>query len=306
MKLINKFMDSSIIEKLLFIFFILLIISLICQFTQKKIEGFQEINKTFIENNKQQIDDKFYSQIYDLLFFNKIVSDYEVGNIISNTNPTENSIILDIGSKTGYFVNLFTEFTPNVVGIEKSPDFINKAIERYPRLKENFLCEDILNNHLFENNSFTHIFCLNNDIYQISNKKQLFENCYSWLYPGGYLIIDLLQNPELDTKKNIINLRTNLYPGFVDPTVLLTEDIKFKDFKYKPSYKQIELNKIIFSERFSFNNGIIKNRENIIYFDSIDNILKIAKYLGFIVLKQYSIKDKSNIEHFIYFLQKPN
>ena len=60
-------MDLSIIEKLLFIFFILLIITLICQFTQKKREGFQQINKLFVENNKEQLDDNFYTQIYDLL-----------------------------------------------------------------------------------------------------------------------------------------------------------------------------------------------------------------------------------------------
>ena len=306
MKIINKLINSSFIEKLLFIFFVLLIISLIYQFTKKEREGFQEINSIFIENEKEPLSDKFYTKIYDLLFFNKIVSDYEVGNIISNTKPTQDSIILDIGSKTGYHVNLFSELSTNIIGIEKSQDFINKAIERYPRLKENFLNEDVLNNNLFENNSFTHIFCLKNDIYKISDKKQLLENCYNWLYPGGYLVIDLLNIINLDTKKNIVNLRTNLYPNFVDPNVLMREDIKFKDFIYKPSYREIGINKINFSERFSFNNGKIKYRENIIYFEKIDNILKIAKYLGFIVLKQYSIKDRSDLNNFIYILQKPN
>ena len=160
MNLIKKFNDFSMIEKMLILFFILLIISLFCQFSRSQIEGFQDINNKIEIKDFETLNDDFYTKVFDVLTFNKIVSDFEVGNIITNTQPTERSIILDVGSQSGYLVNLFKEYTPNVVGVEKSKKLIDMAKQRYPSCENKFLNDDIVNNHLFHQNSFTHIFCI--------------------------------------------------------------------------------------------------------------------------------------------------
>lgn len=306
MNMIKKFNDFSTIEIFLILFFILLIISLICQFLKSKKEGFQEIKNEIDVREVNNNYDSFYTNIIDVLTYNKIVSDFEIGNIITNILPSEKSIILDIGSQTGYLVNLFKEYTNNIIGVEKSKSLIDKAIERYPSCKNKFLNDDILNNSLFNQNSFTHIFSLNMNLYYISNKKQFFENCFTWLYPGGYLAINLIPAKNLNIKNKIINIRSNVYPGFIDPSLLMDNSIKFKDFVYKPNYKNIDNENIIFSEKFSFNNGNIRKQETILYMKPMDDILKIAKYLGFIILKQFSIKDKSGVKSYLYILQKPN
>jgi SAM-dependent methyltransferase len=306
MNLIKKFNDFSMIEKILILFFILLIISLFCQFSRNQIEGFQDINNKIEIKDFETLNDDFYTKVFDVLTFNKIVSDFEVGNIITNTQPTERSIILDVGSQSGYLVNLFKEYTPNVIGVEKSKKLIDMAKKRYPSCENKFLNDDILNNHLFHQNSFTHIFCLNLNFYYIENKKQFLENCFTWLIPGGYVAINLVPEEKLNAKNNILNIRKNVYPDFVDPSLLLSDSIKFTDFVYKPKFKKLDSERMMFSEKFSFNNGKIRNQETMLYIKSIDDTIKIAKYLGFIILKQFSIKDKSGISSFLYIFQKPN
>jgi len=306
MNLIKKFNDFSMIEKILILFFILLIISLFCQFSRNRIEGFQDINNKIEIKDIETLNDDFYTKVFDVLTFNKIVSDFEVGNIITNTQPTERSIILDVGSQSGYLVNLFKEYTPNVIGVEKSKKLIDMAKKRYPSCENKFLNDDILNNHLFHQNSFTHIFCLNLNFYYIENKKQFLENCFTWLIPGGYVAINLVPEEKLNAKNNILNIRKNVYPDFVDPSLLLSDSIKFTDFVYKPKFKKLDSERMMFSEKFSFNNGKIRNQETMLYIKSIDDTIKIAKYLGFIILKQFSIKDKSGISSFLYIFQKPN
>lgn len=306
MNLIKKFNDFSMIEKILILFFILLIISLFCQFSRNRIEGFQDINNKIEIKDIETLNDDFYTKVFDVLTFNKIVSDFEIGNIITNTQPTERSIILDVGSQSGYLVNLFKEYTPNVIGVEKSKKLIDMAKKRYPSCENKFLNDDILNNHLFHQNSFTHIFCLNLNFYYIENKKQFLENCFTWLIPGGYVAINLVPEEKLNAKNNILNIRKNIYPDFVDPSLLLSDLIKFTDFVYKPMFKKLDSERMMFSEKFSFNNGKIRNQETMLYIKSIDDTIKIAKYLGFIILKQFSIKDKSGISSFLYIFQKPN
>jgi SAM-dependent methyltransferase len=306
MNLIKKFNNFSMIEKIFILFFILLIISLFCQFSRNRMEGFQDINNKIEIKDIETLNDDFYTKVFDVLTFNKIVSDFEVGNIITNTQPTERSIILDVGSQSGYLVNLFKEYTPNVIGVEKSKKLIDMAKKRYPSCENKFLNDDILNNHLFHQNSFTHIFCLNLNFYYIENKKQFLENCFTWLIPGGYIAINLVPEEKLNAKNNILNIRKNVYPDFVDPSLLLSDSIKFTDFVYKPKFKKLDSERMMFSEKFSFNNGKIRNQETMLYVKSIDDTIKIAKYLGFIILKQFSIKDKSGISSFLYIFQKPN
>jgi len=303
--IITNIKKISIIEILLIIFLIIIIISLINSNIKNKKETFDNINKEFIIKNNNDYDDfydDFYTNIYDILFYNKIKSDFEIGTIINNISPSEKSIILDIGSKTGYIVNIFKELTQQIIGIELSQNMINKAIERYPYLKNNFIKDDPLNNQLFQNNSFTHIFSLNLNFYHINNKSLFLQNCFNWLFPGGYLAIEFINNANINILEHIINIRINSFPKLANPNILVTDNIKFKDFIYYPKYYMLTNNKVIFEEKFKFNNGNIRKQETTIYFMSISKILKIAKYIGFIILKQFSI----NNNNYMYILQKPN
>ena len=87
------------------------------------IEGFEQDDK-FLLKTGEGIYDGFYSDIYDYLVYNNIKDSYEVGEIINKTLPTEESIILDVGSGTGHHVADLASKNYNVVGMDISPSMI--------------------------------------------------------------------------------------------------------------------------------------------------------------------------------------
>jgi hypothetical protein len=64
-------------------------------------EGFINQTEKFKMIDGPKLYDGFYSKIYDDLVFDKVKNEYEVGQIINSTQPTLQSLILDVGSGTG-------------------------------------------------------------------------------------------------------------------------------------------------------------------------------------------------------------
>ena len=108
--------------------------------------------------------------------YNNIKNDYDIGEIINKTEPTSESLILDVGSGTGHHVAALETRGFNTVGIDKSADMVAKAKSTYPQLK--FVQGDVLNSSQFSNNSFTHILCLYFTLYYI---KDFSKNIFRYL-----------------------------------------------------------------------------------------------------------------------------
>ena len=64
---------------------------------------------TFLVVFPNSIFDNFYSSIYDDIITDTVKDEYQVGEIINSTNPTNSSFILDIGSGTGDIVSIFNQ-----------------------------------------------------------------------------------------------------------------------------------------------------------------------------------------------------
>ena len=140
-------------DKIVFMLAILLIIANILK-RPKLTEGFEG----HVEKTNKDLYDNFYAKIYDYLVFSDIRNNYEVGEIINQTQPTEKSIILDIGCGTGNIVNEFTKRGFNITGVDESQSMINISKKKYSL--ENVVNGNVMQSHLFPFNSFTHILCL--------------------------------------------------------------------------------------------------------------------------------------------------
>lgn len=303
MTTINKILKASILEKTVYILLVVLIIIVLYNsfnVSACKKEGFR-VNKTYVYKTDNDIFDDFYASIYDVLVYNKIRNQFEIGSIIDTTSPNSESIILDISTRTGHHVNQLNNITTNVIGIDTSIAMINKSRQNYPTLE--FAAADPLDNQAFQPNSFTHILALNNNIYYLDDKKMFFNNCYNWLMTGGYLIISLTDREQLNPINTIINIKSNLLPSFVDPTLLIDKTVKFKDFSYKPDYKPLGKDIVVLNERFKYNNGDIRENEHKLYIKDKPSILKMATNAGFIVLKMYDLKE-IGFNSYMYVLQK--
>ena len=306
--IIKKISNLSLLEKIMYILVVLLLICVIYNFFNKNrniIEGFEQ-KQSFVLMKDDDIYDDFYADLYDILEYNKIHNQFEIGNIIDTTHPNEKSVILDVGSGTGHHVRQMANLTKNVIGVDYSSSMINKAIKNYPNL--HFINDDILNNVLFDTNHFTHILCLGKQLYYMQNKKMFLENCYNWLMPGGYLSLKLMDKNSIKPLDTIRTIKRNVLPSFVDPELLLDTSIKFKDFIYKPGFEEISDSISVFKETFKYNNGNIRQNEHQIYMQDKDTIIKMAQYIGFIVLKVYDMKEceQKCPKNYIYILQKPN
>ena len=73
-------------------------------------EGFMTAPDKFLFKTGDDVYDDFYANIYDYLVFNNIKNSYEIGEIVNSTNPSETSVILDVGCGTGHHVGTMLIF----------------------------------------------------------------------------------------------------------------------------------------------------------------------------------------------------
>jgi SAM-dependent methyltransferase len=260
----------------------------------------------FLFKQGNAVYDDFYADIYDYLVFNRIKNDYEVGVIVNSSNPTEKSIIADIGSGTGHQVADLSSKNLQVIGIDISPSMVQKAKQNYPPLSNNFKVGDGLDGTLFRDNSLTHILCLYFTIYYIKDKMRFFYNCMNWLMPGGYLIVHLVDKYKFDP---ILPPGNPLY--IVSPQKYAKERITktkvtFNEFVYDSNFKLDDNDVATFDEKFKFNDGKVRKQEQTLYMEDLPTIVNMAQEAGFLIHAKVDMVKCAYEYQYLYVFVKPN
>lgn len=284
---------------------ILLLISIFA-FNRKVEEGFTHATEYMFKDGPEMYDN-FYASIYDSLVFNNVKNDYEIGTIIKNTEPTEESIILDIGSGTGHHVGKLNNKGYNAYGLEISKSMISEAKNNYPEC--NFVHGDALDNMVIPNESVTHILCLNFTIYDIKDKQTFFHNCMDWLMSGGTLALHLVNRDRFDPTKN--NARQKDFfeiprnPHEQRPTQIRSKFDKYDykgNFELSPSNNRAEYKEVFIDNK----TGKVRQNSHMYFMEPQKQILNMALNAGFISHAQINLSDVDYDYQFIYILQKPN
>jgi SAM-dependent methyltransferase len=266
-------------------------------------EGYSQ-NDNFLFKQGTAIYDKFYANIYDYLVFNNLKDDYEVGEIISKTTPTNKSIILDVGCGTGHHVDKLSQKNLNVIGVDISPFMISKAQENYPEYK--FKIGDVLDNTQFITNQFTHILCLYFTIYYFENKQKFFNNCMDWLMPGGTLIVHVVNRDKFDPILPPGNPLYIVSPQKYSKERITKTKITFNDFVYSSNFDLDSFNdKATFHEKFKFNNGKVRKQEHTLYMNSENDIINMAQDAGFLIQGKIDLINCAYEYQYLYILVKP-
>ena len=308
----NLYSKCSNFGKILIMISLLLITIVFFKYVQKmnpnnmeKREGFIQ-QQEFLFKKGNDIYDDFYANIYDLLVFNEVKNDYEVGMILNQNVPNTKSVILDIGSGTGHHVAKLSENKNlEVIGIDNSPSMIKKAKENYPSL--NFKQADVLNKDNFNNNTFTHIMCLYFTLYYIDNKEAFFNNCMDWLMPGGCLIVHLVDRYKFDP---ILPPGNPLY--IVSPQKYAKERItktkvNFNEFIYNADFKLHDSSDTAtFDEKFKFNDGKVRKQEHILYMKDVGDIVNMAQEAGFLLHAKVDLVKVAYEYQYLYVFMKPS
>ena len=282
--------------KILFLLSLLLIVVVV--FRKVDVEGYANISG-YIEKTNDDLYDNFYSEIYDYLVFSDVRNEYEVGEIVNQTSPTSQSIILDVGCGTGNVVNLLTKKGLNVTGVDQSQEMINMAITKYSQIKNKLVQGNVLQTHLFPPYSFTHILCLYFTIYYIENKSHFMENVFDWLKPGGYFILHLVNREKFSPL-----LPMNSYKRW-DKKGNYSK-IQFTDFDYESDFELFkDANRGIFRERFKNRTGIRK-QQHTFYMEDQMSIIRAAQRIGFIIQSKINMERVQYNYQYLYVLTKPS
>jgi SAM-dependent methyltransferase len=123
-------------------------------------------------------------------------------SILSKENISQNSFILDAGCGTGQTAAyLYQQYHANVYGIEINPIMIEKAKDRFEKLKMPIqLFQGSIENLPFEDNSFDYI--LSESVLAFVNKPKALNEFYRVLKKGGRLIAnEMTMNQKLNQQE---------------------------------------------------------------------------------------------------------
>ena len=284
--------------------FISLLLILILVFPNIKKEGFEQRDQ-FLFKTGTDIYDDFYADIYDYLVYNNLKTDYEVGEIINKSSPTSQSVILDVGCGTGHHVASLGSKGLDVLGIDISPSMIKKAKENFPNYK--FQVADALNNGAFNPSSFTHILCMYFTIYYFQDKSQFFNNCFSWLMPGGYLFVHLVDRDRFDPILPPGNPLLYISPQRYAKERITSTKVKFTDFSYSADFKFNNDNTAKFIEKMkNDSDGKVRKNEHILYMPDAEQIVDEALGCGFILDSKIDLLQCQYEYQYVYVFIKPN
>ena len=267
------------------------------------IEGFQQ-NDKFLIKSGTEVYDNFYVNIYDHLVYNNLKDNYEIGQIVNATKPTSESIILDVGSGTGHHVAALEAKGFKASGVDISEAMVAKAKENYPEY--DFYQRDVTYALAFEPSSYTHILCLYFTIYYMKDKRTFFENCMTWLQPGGYLIVHLVDRDKFDPILPPGNPLMMVSPQRYAKERIKHTNVAFDDFKYRSDF-DIDNSKNVatFKEKFTGKDGKTRKNEHTLYMESDDMILQEALDVGFIIQGKIDLVKVAYEYQYLYILVKP-
>lgn len=283
------------------ILFFIIIFLLLCNIFKKKqtgVEGFSQQTEQFSLKIGDDIYDSFYSSLYDIFMYNTKKSNYEIESILDKTVPTDESVILDIGSGTGHHVARLAHKKLNVIGIDKSDSMLEKAKNKYPKCQ--FYKGDGLDTNQFGEQTFTHILCLGYTIYHIKDKRLFFDNCYKWLKKGGYLVLHLVERNYFNSK-----MRTEHGKTHKDGQ----EDITKIDFEKYTYTSKFDLNKdtniaMLYEKFKDKSSDKVRSHQHILYMEEDDDIVHIAQESGFILDAKVDLMHCNYAFENLYIFQK--
>jgi ubiquinone/menaquinone biosynthesis C-methylase UbiE len=240
--------------------------------------------ETDTHEDYNEIYDAFYANVYDKLFTIPERISFEKASIKEyglEGWPKKDIKLLDVCCGTAPHAEWMCKEGIDIVGIDDSEAMLKKAREKCKSGR--FYKGDITRVESFTPKSFSHATMLYFSIYQFRNPKLVLDNIYSWLRPGGVLILHVVDpnkfDPILDAASPFLAFSLQKY----STERVIDSDIFFDKFSYKSRFvKDPQENEARFEEVFEFQNPH-KYRENIhrLYMPGVSAMLDMVRSSGF-------------------------
>jgi ubiquinone/menaquinone biosynthesis C-methylase UbiE len=245
--------------------------------------------KTRTYEDPNDIYDTLYASIYDRLFTPPERISFEKMNIEAyglEGFPATETKLLDVCCGTAPHAEWLCKTDIDLVGIDGSEAMLQKARQRCTRAR--FYKGDITRAETFPPKSFSHAMMLYFSIYQFRNPKQVLDNLYSWLKPGGVLILHLVNpdkfDPILDAASPFAMFSLQKY----SKERITDSEVVFDKFTYKSRFlKDAHDENAVFEEVIRYNNPeknegyTYRENKHRLYMPSLDAMLDIVRSSGF-------------------------
>jgi len=249
--------------------------------------------------------DAFYAAVYDQLFNQKVNNAYEVGAIINKYPDISNqTIALDVGARTGAYMSAFIQNgITDITGIESSSDMIAQAKRTYPSLNLNLVRGNPTVVSSFNPESFTLVSMMNFEVYYIRDTEKLFSNIYTWLKPGGYFVLHLV-DPSKFNAAGLLGLPQQSPSS--DDRNKAQKAVKFNDFEYKSDVQIFPNDMVQYMEVFT-DDKTGKVRKNVRNFKMPPphTFIEQATGVGFNMLGQIDLVKAQKEHQYFYLFYKP-
>lgn len=316
MSMFKTFTSGDTLTKTFII--VALLALLLLYFNKCNREGFENSNlNLYTSSNNDDIFDDKYINLYEKIILDVDKDTFFIDNILENTRQTDNSVILNIGCKTGNINKILKDKNIHSIGLDKSQSMIDycrnnnlEPIDRTSLINDfNILDIDNLDSiNIKYDKPITHILCLNMEIYYIKNIDDFLKQCYNILDNNGYLILHLVDHKKFNST-SVYSRINDLNPNSLSIKRVNDSVIRFNDIIYNTRYR-------IFPNDFGkdtvwFTETITDLKDNSVhenvhtYNISInDDISEIASNNNFRLVKIINISLKHYNNEHIYIFKK--
>ena len=232
----------------------------------------------------ESIYDDFYAGVYSTLFETPALISFQKASIRENALaewPKKDVKLLDVCCGVAPLAEWLCKEDVDFVGVDQSEAMLKKAREKCKSAR--FYKADVTRVETFTPKSFSHAMLLYFSVYQFKNIKMVLDNVYSWLKPGGILVIHLVDpvkfDPILPAASPFLAFSVQKY----STERVIDSDIFFDKFKYKSRFlKDPDDDNARFEEVFEFKepHRYIENVHEL-NMPSIPDMLAILRSSGF-------------------------
>ena len=271
-------------------------------------EGFASDVDKFVVKRNGDMYDQYYAGMYNKIHEPQPLAEAVSEFILSFTqaNPRR-SMMLDAGCGTGEQMAYIQNRGFTIYGIDQSTDMVEYALAAHPDLR--IKVGDVQKPMMYERATFTHILCtgLHNVLYMTQDKSTFFRNCFHWLVPNGYLVLQLADREQFDPIPPSGKSAVLEAPQKAATERITDTEIQFVDFLYKSTFDFSKKNQVVVSETFvdGKTKGVRKN-EATLYMEDVEQILLLARTCGFLVHGQTNLMEHGDEHQYIYLLERPN
>jgi SAM-dependent methyltransferase len=258
-------------------------------------EGFEDAaNSAYVWLGNNQLYDAFYAEIYDQLAAHTNRIEMQVGECLGRWR-TKSASILDIGCGTGAGTRAFArKDVAKVCGLDFSQPMLDEAKNQLVKSKLDvnaaakieYRQGDMMDPASCKPGEFTHATMFYFSVYYAQDKKQLFKNVYSWLAPGGGMVVEVVNkykfDPMLQASAPFLGFSLQKY----------TKDrfnkskINFNAFDYEGDFVLLEegsgSEEAEFREVIHFKQGnVVRRQKHTFWMPELKEIIKAADGAGF-------------------------